>query len=122
MIKHALKDDLIYISIAKKDFSFRIPLQKIEKSIDWKIGESDIIVFKQVSKWALQLFTKNVTEEKYMRQFKDLVQEYCPNNTINWEDSMLAVKVQNQYNWLINEKKVPENEVISGLKQKFKLD
>ena len=40
MIKHTIKDNLIYISISKKDFSYRIPIKKIGNVIDWRIGEN----------------------------------------------------------------------------------
>ena len=65
MIKHALKDNLVSISIAKTDFSYRIPIKKIGNTIDWKIGEkgTEGIVIKSVSTWTLQLFTKNITED-----------------------------------------------------------
>jgi hypothetical protein len=51
MIKHSIKDNVISLSIAKMDFSYRIPTTKIENTIDWKIGEkgTDGIVIKNVS-------------------------------------------------------------------------
>ena len=117
------------MSIANMDFSYRIPTSKIENTIDWKIGEkgSDGIVFKNVSSWALKLFTKKATEEQYIRQFKGIVQEYCPDNTINWIDTELAVVVQNKYNWLIAtnktaDKKLNENQISETLKKRYKLD
>lgn len=129
MIKHSLKDNLIYLSINNLDFSYRIPLKKMGNTIDWRIGKkgTEGIVMKNVSTWALQLFTKNVTEIKYVKQFQSIVQEHCPNNTINWEDTLLAVNIQNKYNWLattnkIAKKKIDENGLISDLKKKYKLD
>ncbi|MBL4706381.1 MAG: hypothetical protein JKY54_17770 [Flavobacteriales bacterium] len=125
MIKHALKDNLVSISIAKTDFSYRIPIKKIGNTIDWKIGEKETegIVIKSVSTWTLQLFTKNITEDKYIKQFKSIVQEHCPTSTVNWEDTLLAVNIQNDYNWLTTaKKKINEKEVISKLKKKYKLD
>jgi hypothetical protein len=129
MIKHSLKDNLIYISIAKMDFSYRIPIEKIGNTIDWRIGEkgTEGIVIKNVSTWTLQLFTKKTTEHKYIKQFKSIVQEHCPNSTINWEETLLAVNIQNEYNWLITtnntaKKKISEDEIISNLKKKYKLD
>ena len=125
MIKHALKDNLVSISIAKTDFSYRIPIKKIGNTIDWKIGEkgTEGIVIKSVSTWTLQLFTKNITEDKYIKQFKSIVQEHCPTSTVNWEDTLLAVNIQNDYNWLTTaKKKINEKEVISKLKKKYKLD
>ena len=129
MIKHSIKDNVISLSIANMDFSYRIPTAKIENTIDWKIGEkgTEGIVIKKVSIWALQLFTKNATEEQYIRQFKGFVQEYCPNNTINCVDTELAVNVQNKYNWLIlsnktADKKLNENQIIETLKKRYKLD
>lgn len=126
MIKHSLKDNLINVSIDKKDFSYRIPVKKIGNAIDWRIGEKGIII-KNVSTWTLQLFTKKITEDKYIKQFKSIVQEYSANNTINWEDTLMAVNIQNEYNWLIAtnntaEKKMDEDEIISTLKKKYKLD
>lgn len=129
MIKHALKDNLLSISIAKKDFSYRIPIGKLDNTIDWKIGESgtEVIVMKNVSTWTLQLFTKNITEDKYVKQFKDIVEEHSPKSKINWDDTLLAVTIQNKYNWLIStnekaEKKISENEIILNLKKKYNLD
>ena len=128
MIKHSLKDNLLYTSIAKTDFSYRIPVKKIGNTIDWKIGEKETegIVIKNVSTWMLQLLTKKTTEDKYIKQFKSIIQEHSPNNTINWEETLLAVKIQNEYNWLTTtnvsvEKKMEENDVISTLKKKYKL-
>ena len=129
MIKHSLKDNLISISIDKVDFSFRIPVKKIGNAIDWRIGGKGTkgIIIKNVSTWTLQLFTKKITEEKYIKQFISIVQEYSPKSTINWEDTLLAVNIQNKYNWLITtnntaETKISEEEIISTLKEKFKLD
>ena len=125
MIKHSLKDNLINVSIDKKDFSYRIPVKKIGNAIDWRIGEKGTkgIVIKNVSTWTLQLFTKKTTEDKYIKQFKSIVQEYSANNTINWEDTLLAVTIQNEYNWLNTaENKMGEDEIISTLKKKYKLD
>ena len=129
MIKHSIKDNLISLSIDKTDFSFRIPVKKIGNTIDWRIGENGTtcIIIKNVSTWTLQLFTKKTTEEKYIKQFKNIVQEHGPKNTINWEDTLLAVIIQNKYNWLITtnetaDKKVSVDEIISILKKQFKLD
>jgi len=129
MINQTLKDDLLSLSIDKVDFSFRIPVKKLGNPIDWKIGakESKGIVVKNVSKWALQLFTKNVTEEKFVQQFKDVVTEHSPNNSINWEDTLKAVTIQNYYNWLVSanktaKEKKSEEEIIAILKEKYKLD
>jgi hypothetical protein len=125
MIKHLFKNNLIYLSIDKIDFSYRIPIKKIENTIDWRIGKKGTkgIVIKNVSKWTLQLFTKKTTENKYIKQFKGIVQEHCPNSTINWEDTLLAVNIQNEYNWLNTaDKKINEDEIISTLKKKYKLD
>lgn len=129
MIKHTVKDNLIHISIAKTDFSYRIPLNGIANTIDWKIGakETQGIVIKNVSSWALQLFTKNITEEKYVLQFKAIVKTLSPDSSINWKDTLLAITVQNQYNWLTSataptKKKLSEEETISNLKKKYKID
>ena len=129
MIKHKVTDGLLNISIAKADFSYRIPVKKLENTIDWKIGKkgTEGIVMKSVSTWSLQLFTKKTTEDKYVKQFKSIVQELCPKSSINWEDTLLAVNIQNQYNWMIatnntTEEKMTEDEIISILKEKFKLD
>lgn len=98
-------------------------------TIDWKIGEkgSEGIVVKGVSIWTLQLFTKKTTENKYVREFELIVKEHCPDNTINWEATQLAVNIQNQYNWLVatnktDKKKLNNSEIISNLKKKFNLD
>ena len=129
MIKHSLKDNVIYISIDKIDFSYRIPIKKIGNTSDWRIGEKGTagIVIKNVSTWTLQLFTKKTTEDKYIKQFKSIVQEHSPKSSINWEDTLMAVNIQNEYNWLITtiktaEEKIGEDEIISTLKKKYKLD
>ena len=110
MIKHSIKDNLIYISISKKDFSYRIPIKKIGNVIDWRIGENGkkSIVIKDVSTWTLRLFTNKITEEKYIQQFKKLVQEHASNSNINWEDTLLAVSIQNQFNSSLNLEKYDE--------------
>lgn len=129
MIKHSLIDNLVYISIDNVDFSYRIPIKKIGNSIDWRIGVKGTagIVMKNVSTWTLQLFTKNITDNKYVNQFKSILEEHSTNNTIDWEDTLLAVIIQNEYNKLIAanitaEKKNSEDEIISMLKKKYKLD
>ena len=129
MMKHSIKDNTLNLSIDKVDFSFRIPLKKIGNSIDWKVGnkESKGIVIKNVSTWTLQLFTKKVTEDKYIKQFVKIVQDQSPENKINWKDTLLAVNIQNNYNWLVAknktaEEKLSEEEIISSLKKKYKLD
>jgi len=129
MIKHSLKDNLIYISINKTDFSYRIPIKMIGNTIDWRIGEKGTkgIVIKNVSTWTLRLFTKKTTEYKYIKQFINLVQEHCSSSNINWEDTLLAVNIQNEFNWLITtnnaaEKKIEEDDIISNLIKKYKLD
>ena len=129
MIKHSLKDDQIHLSIDNKDFSYRIPVKKIGDTIHWKIGnkETEGIVMNNVSKWALQLFTKNVTENKYVEQFKSIVQENAPKNSINWEETLLAVKIQNEYNYLAKtnataKEKMNEQELLSMVEKKFNLD
>ena len=129
MIKQVLKDDLLYISIDKTDFSYRIPIKKIGTTIDWRIGAkgSKVILIKDVSKWTLQLFTKETTEYKYIKQFKGIVQKHCSDNTINWDETLLAVNIQNEYNWLIKtnnkaEEKINESEIILNLKKKYKIN
>lgn len=129
MINHSLKDNILSISIANKDFSYRISLKKLGNKIDWIIGEkdTDTIVIKGVSTWMLQLFTKNVTAELYINQFKGLVQEYAPKNSINWEDTMVAVNVQNEYNLLSKTNNASKNinnsnEIIAMLTKKYDLD
>lgn len=128
MIKHELKENLLHISIDQKDFSYRIPLDKIEKTIAWKIGskESKGIVFNNVSTWALQLFTKKITEEKYVKQFMTIVQELAPQNEIQWDETLLAIHIQNKYYWMMDTNiksndKISEEEIIETLKQKHKL-
>lgn len=128
MIKHALKDKLIHLSIDNVDFSYRIPVKKIGNTVDWRIGEkgTEGIVMKDVSTWALQLYTKNVSYDKYLAQFKEIVQEYAEKNKINWEVTMTAIAIQNEYNALIKanvtaEEKMSEVEIISNLKKKYKL-
>lgn len=124
MIKQTIKDELIFLSIEKVDFSYRIPVKKIGNTTDWKIGvkESPGIVIKGVSIWALQLFTKNVTDDAYIQQFKDITQEQSPDNTIDWEKTLTALQIQNEYNSLRSEKKMNEDEIISELTTKYTLD
>jgi len=129
MIKQSLKDDLILISIDKIDFSYRIPVKKLGNTLNWKIGEKATpgIVIKNVSTWTLQLFTKKTTDDKYIKQFKTIVQEHCSKSTINWEDTLMAVNIQNEYNWIKAtnknaEEKIAEDEIITTLKKKYKLD
>lgn len=128
MINHSLKDNLISLSIANIDFSYRIPVNKIGKTVSWKIGETGTegIVMKNVSKWTLQLFTKNTTEDKYVQQFKSIVQEYAPKNSIDWKETLLAVNIQNEYNLLVAanataQKKMDDNEILSILEKKYNL-
>ena len=129
MIKHSVKNDLIHLSIDNLDFSYRIPLIKLAKAIDWKIGQKGTkgIVIQNVSAWTLQLFTKKITEDKYIKQFKKIVLEHSEKNTVNWEDTFLAVNIQNEYNWLTSSKdnadqKMSEDEIVSTLKKKHKLN
>ncbi|HLW29735.1 MAG TPA: hypothetical protein VKX29_02685 [Brumimicrobium sp.] len=123
MIKHSLKDEQVHLSIDNMDFSYRIPVKKIGNTIDWKIGEkgSETIVMKDVSSWALKLFTKNVSEEKYITQFTYIVKEYAPKNNIDWDETLMAINVQNEYNNMANNK-VDNQEIISTLNEKYKLD
>ncbi len=129
MIKQSIKEEILYLSISNEDFSYRIPVEKLGTPIDWKIGrkDSEQIVIENVSKWTLQLFTKKVTEGKYVKEFVEIIQKNSPNNTINWENTKTAVNVQNQYNWLVEtnitaKKKQTEEEIIESLKKKFNLD
>lgn len=125
MIKNTLKDKQVHLSIDNMDFSFRIPVKKIGNTVDWRIGEkgTEGIVMKQVSTWALQLFTKKITEEKYVLDFKSIVQEHAPSNVINWDLTIDAVNLQNDYNQMIAvDEKLSEEEIIAILKKKYKLD
>jgi hypothetical protein len=128
MIKHSIKENIIHVSIEKTDFSYRIPIEKLGRPIKWTIGAkgTEGIVMKNVSSWTLQLFTKNVTDEKLVLQFKDLVQEHAPKNSVDWKETLEAVKVQNEYNRLklsanAGEKKMTEEELIAHLEEKFSL-
>jgi len=128
MIKHLIKDNLIHVSIDNIDFSYRIPVNKIGNTISWCIGENKTvgIVIQNVSVWTLQLFTKKITDDKYVQQFKAVVQECNPNNSIDWKATSMAVNIQNEYNKLIianitSDKKTKEMEVISFLEEKYKL-
>ena len=127
MIKQSRIDDLIYISIDNVDFSYRIPVKKTGKTIDWRIGAKGTpgIVIKGVSTWTLQLFTKNITDNKYVNQFKSIVEEHSPNNTIDWGETVLAVIIQNEYNGLISANTVvvkKNSEIIAILKKKHKIE
>lgn len=124
MIKHSLKDDLLHISIENMDFSYRIPVAKLGKPVKWVIGKygTEGITMRNISKWTLQLFGKNTLADAYIEQFKSIVQEYAPKNSIDWNETILAVYVQREYNRLRTEDKdMPENEIISILEEKYKL-
>ncbi len=123
MIKHSIKDELLHISIENMDFSYRIPLQKLGKLIKWKIGKDgkEGIVMKNVSNWMLKLFSNKVTDDKHLEQFKSIVQEYAPGNSIDWNETMLAVKVQREYNSLKAEGEMEEMDIILKLEKKYKL-
>ncbi len=129
MIKQSIKENTLSVSIANVDFSYRIPLAKLGNTTDWKIGEKDTqgISIPNVSVWTLQLFTKQVTESKYVKEFMAIVAEHAPTHSIDWKNTVLAVNVQNQYNWLKKTNKMAKNkqtetEVIESLKKKFNLD
>lgn len=128
MIKQSLKDQILHINIANLDFSYRIPTSKLGDIINWRIGEnkSKGIVIDSVSKWAIQLFTNKVTELKYVRQFQNIVLQHSPECAVNWENTFLAVSIQNDYNWQKSSSntakiKISEDEIIANLKQKYKL-
>lgn len=129
MIKHSIKDELLHISIENIDFSYRIPVSKLGKTISWCVGENKAegIIIKNVSAWTLKLFTNKVTEDKYVQQFKDLIQENAPNNSIDWKATLLAVTIQNEYYRLLIanssfDKETKEKQVIAALEEKYKLD
>ena len=127
MIKHELKNDQLHISIENKDFSYRIPQNKLEDLIDWKIGKdkSNLIVIKNVSKWTTKLFTKSITTMEDVKQFKGIVQIYCPDNTINWVETEKAINIQSHYSNLVLDlkKENPSEEaIIAKLKKKYDLE
>ena len=127
MIKHELKNDQLHISIENKDFSYRIPLNKLEDLIDWKVGKdkSNGVVIKNVSKWTTKLFTKSITTLDDVKQFKGIVQQYCPDNTIDWNETVKAINIQSHYNNLVLDLKkqnLSESQIIETLKKKYKLD
>jgi len=126
MIKHELKNDQLHIFIKNKDFSYRIPLKNLDNLIDWKIGKNDSnnIIINNVSKWALKLFTNKTTTIEHRKQFKGIVQQYCPNNSINWFETEKALTIQSYYsNLVLNSDKnnLSETEIIDKLKKKYKL-
>ncbi|MBU2018735.1 MAG: hypothetical protein KJ941_03730 [Bacteroidetes bacterium] len=129
MIKHSIKEDIIYVSIDKMDFNYRIPIKKIGSTVDWKIGEKETkgIVVKNVSTWTVHLFTTKTLEDKYIEQFKIIVQENSANNKIDWDSTFLAINIQNEYNWMVETnkkvaKKISEEEIVLNLKKKYKID
>ena len=123
MIKHSVKDELLHVSIENMDFSYRIPLQKLGKLIKWRIGKNKTegIVMKNVSIWTLKLFSNKVTDDKHIEQFRNIVQEYAPENSIDWKETMLALQVQHEYNQLKAEGEKEEMEIIVYLEKKYKL-
>lgn len=130
MIKHELRGNQIHLSISNVDFSYRIPLNKIVSIATWKIGEkgnNETIVFKNVSKWTLKLFTKNVTDEYHIEKFRAIIKEYVGKSNIDWAETLIAVKAQNRYNWLTtnnaqNKNALTETEILMAIKEKYKLD
>jgi hypothetical protein len=76
---------------------------------------------KNDSKWTLKLFSNKATDDKYLEQFKSIVQEYAPGNSIDWNETILAVNVQHEYNRLKAEGKMEETEIILNLEEKYKL-
>ncbi|MBU2020567.1 MAG: hypothetical protein KJ941_13045 [Bacteroidetes bacterium] len=122
MIKHSKVEELIHVSIENTDFSYRIPLQKLGKTIKWVIGknETEGIALRNVSIWTLKLFTKNVTDLKYVEEFQEIMQHYVPKNSIDWNETLLALEVQNEYNKL-KHSEMEESELISILENKFKI-
>ena len=124
MIKHSVKEDLLHISIDNMDFSYRIPIKKLGKPVKWIIGKygTEGIAMKNVSKWTLQLFANRTLDDKYLEQFKTIVQKYAPKNSIDWNETILAVYVQQEYNRLKSEEKdLEEMEIISMLEKKYQL-
>lgn len=124
MIKHELKNDQLHISIEKKDFSYRIPVNKLEYLIDWKVGKdkSNSIVVKSVSKWATKLFTKGITTLEHFKQFKGIVAQYCPDNTIDWVETEKAINIQSHYDNLkldLKKENLSEEAIIAKLKKKY---
>ena len=129
MIKHTVKDDLVSISIANTDFSYRIPTKKIGNTIDWRIGKkgTEGLVIPNTSIWTVQIFTKKTGEAKYIRQFIEIIKEYCPDNTIDWDNTMLAIHLTSKYNWLTSaentsKNKMSEEAIIESFKKKHNLD
>jgi hypothetical protein len=129
MIKHTLKDELVHLSIDKKDFAHRIPADKIGKAIQWRIGKkgTDGIIIRNISKWTLRLFTQQITDIKHVEQFQSIVHQYAPKNNIDWKATLLALTIQNEYNSRLlvqknSENKMTEEEIISVLEEKYKLD
>lgn len=123
MIKHSIINDLLHISIDNMDFSYRIPVNKLGKTIKWTIGENEDerIEMKNVSKWALQIFTKKPMHEKYIEQFKTIIQEHSVGNSIDWKETTLAVSVQQDYSQLKTKGNKTEAEIISLLEEKYQL-
>ena len=127
MIKHELKNDQLHISIENKDFSYRIPLNKIEDLINWKIGKdvTNNILIKNVSKWTLKLFTNNFTTIEHVKQFKGIVKQYAPENTIDWLKTEKAINIQSHYSNLaldLKKESPSEGAIIAKLKKKYQID
>lgn len=127
MIKHDLKDNQLHISIEGKDFSYRIPLNKIESTINWKIGndKSNVIKVNNVSKWTMKFFTNNFTTIAHVRFFKGIVAQYVPDNKIDWIETEKAINIQSHYNNLVldlKKEKLSDNQIIAKLKKKYDLE
>jgi len=123
MIKHSITNDLLHVSIDNMDFSYRIPVEKLGKTMKWTIGKNsdEGIEMKNVSKWALQIFTKKPLDEKYLDQFQKIIQEIAVGNSIDWKETKLAVNIQQDYAQLKSNSKMSEKEIISILEEKYKL-
>lgn len=123
MIKHSITNELLHVSIDNLDFSYRIPLQKLGKTMKWTIGKNsdEGIEMKNVSKWALQIFTKKSLDDTILDQFQKIIQEIAVGNSIDWKETKLAVNVQQDYTQLKSNSKMSENEIISILEEKYKL-
>ncbi len=129
MIKHALKEGIVHLSIDKKDFSHRIPVEKLGKAIQWNIGEegSELISIKNVSKWMLRLMTQKITDEQSILHFKSIVQHYCPISNIDWKATLMAINIQNEFNSRMAAQKsspypLSQDEIIFLLEEKYELN
>ena len=73
----------------------------------------------------MKCFTNNFTTIEHVKQFKGIVQQYCPDNSIDWIETEKAINIQSHYSNLVLDLKKEnpsEGKIIASLKKKYQLD